>query len=115
MSNTDKSIYAPFILKTGLHPSLSMSDKDMSLRESVFEERKDEGWSGNGYDWTSIAPVIIGEKLPDLEGRLQFDPEAGMFSAIGPIEALEHLGAEMKRVFDDENLLRNVLSHAELD
>ncbi len=115
MSNADKSTYAPFIFRSGVHPSLILSDQDMSLRESIFEEKKDEGWSGNGYDWTSIAQVIIDEKLSDLKGRLEFDPEAGMFSAIGPSEALERLGAEMKRVFEDENLLRDILSRAELD
>jgi len=92
-----------------------MSDKDMAARVGVFEERSGAGWQGNGYDWTSIARVLVDEKLPDLKDELEFDPEAGMFSAQGPLEALKRLGKEMKKVFDDETLLRDILSRAELD
>ena len=115
MSNADKLTYAPFILIRSEHPSLILSDRDMSLRFEIFDERKDEGWMGNGYDWTSIAQIVMEEKLPDVEETVEFDAEAGMFSAIGPLYALERLGAEMKKVFDDENLLRDVLSRAEID
>jgi hypothetical protein len=115
MSDSDKLSYAPFILLTGEYPSLILSDNDMLLRVSVFEEREDEGWMGNGYDWTSIAQVVLNEKLPDLLEKLEFDPEAGMFSASGSIDSLKRLGKEMKLIFDDENMLRDFLSRAELD
>jgi hypothetical protein len=115
MNTSDKSTYAPFILFTGDNPSLIMSDKDMVNRSAVFEERGNEGWNGNGYDWTSIARVILDEKLPDIKDLLEFDPEAGMFCAIGPMESLKRLGAEMKQAFDDEDLLRDVLGRAVLD
>ena len=115
MSSSDESKYAPFTLIAGDNPSLILSDDDMSLRVSVFEEKEDEGWLGNGYDWTAIARVVVDEKIPDAKDKLEFDPEAGMFCALGSIESLERLGAEMKKVFDDENLLRDVLSRAELD
>ena len=115
MSDSDKLSYAPFILITGEHPSLILSDNDMSLMMSVFEESEDEGWLGNGYDWTSIAQVVLEEKLSDLKDKLEFDPEAGMFSAVGSIDSLRRLGEEMKKVFDDENLLRDFLSRAEID
>ncbi|HEX2697610.1 MAG TPA: Imm51 family immunity protein [Anaerolineales bacterium] len=115
MTDSDKSTYAPFILMTGEYQSLILSDEHMESRLNIFEERADEGWEGNGYDWTSIARVVIDEKLPDLKDKFEFDPEAGMFSASGPLDALKRLGEEMKKVFDDEDLLRDVLSRAELD
>ena len=87
----------------------------MLLRTGVFEEQTAEGWSGNGYDWTSIARVIVDEKLPGLKDDQEFDPEACMFSANGPLDALKQLGGELKKVFDDEDLLRDVLSRAALD
>src|ERR1700690_2560945 len=115
MNTSDKSIYTPLILFTGENPSLIISDKDMVLRSPIFEERENEGWNGNGYDWTSVARVILDEKLPELKGKLEFDPEAGMFCAIGSTESLKRLGEEMKKGFDDEGLLRDILGRAVLD
>jgi hypothetical protein len=114
-TNSDRSTYKPFTLMTGKHQSLFMSDKDMVDRINVFEERASEGWLGNGYDWTSIARVILDEKLPDLKDKLEFDPEGGMFSVSGPVEALKRLGGEMKAAFDNEDLLRDLLSRAVID
>jgi hypothetical protein len=115
MDDTDKVTYSPFILWRGeARSSLILVDRDMLARSHVFEERS-EGWLGNGYDWTSIARVVVEERLPDLKGDLNFDPEGGMFVATGPIEALRRLGAEMKKVFDDEASIRDVLGRAELD
>src|SRR5258708_15260481 len=79
---TDKTSYAPFILADrGKYRSLILADRDMVAKAHVFEERKAEGWIGSGYDWTSIARVLLMEQLPDLQSNISFDPEAGMFSA----------------------------------
>jgi len=113
---TDKSTYAPFILMdTGKHRSLLLADQHMIDKCHVFEERADEGWNGNGYDWSSIARVIISEQLPDLSNDISFDPAAGMFSAQGPRSALERLGTAMSSAFQDDAILRDILSRAELD
>ncbi len=114
-SQTDKTSYAPFILiDTDKYKSLVLSDKDMEAKFHIFEERADEGWSGNGYDWTSLAEVVIAEQLPDLKNELSFDPEAGMFSASGSRPALERLGKAMSRIFKDDEVIRDLLSRAEL-
>ena len=115
MSDSDRLTYAPFILLTGKYQSLILPDADMELRVAVFEDAPGGGWQGNGYDWTAVAQVVLNEQLPDLKESLEFDPEAGMFSAHGPVEALKRLGEHMRRVFDDETLLRDLLSRAELD
>lgn len=115
MSDTNKSKFAPFLLTNGENPCLILSDDEMSLRFNVFQEKESEGWLGNGYDWTSIAQVVLDEKIPDLKDKVEFDPEAGMFCALGAVESLERLGEEMKKVFDDPNLLRDLLSRAKLD
>jgi hypothetical protein len=65
---TDKSSYAPFILADdGKYRSLILTDRDMIAKTHVFEERKAEGWIGSGYDWTSVARVLLIEQLPDLQ------------------------------------------------
>jgi hypothetical protein len=115
MDDADKVTYTPFVLSNGGAPSLILSEHDMVARTRVFEERSEEGWLGNGYDWTSIARVVVEERLPDLRNGLDFDPEAGTFVALGSIEALKRLGGEMKKVFDDEASIRDLLGRAELD
>lgn len=114
--NTDKTTYTPFILlDSGEYRSLILSDQHMVEKFHIFEERADEGWNGNGYDWNSIAQVILFEQLPDLQDELDFDPEAGMFSAQGSRSALERLGKAMSLAFHNEEVLRDLLSRAELD
>jgi hypothetical protein len=87
----------------------------MVAKEHIFEERKSEGWTGSGYDWASIARVLVAEQLPDLECDLSFDPEGGMFSASGSRPALERLGKAMSAAFQDDKILRNLLSRAAID
>jgi hypothetical protein len=115
MDDTDKVTYSPFILwSRETRSSLILVDRDMLARSHIFEERP-EGWLGNGYDWTSIARVVVDERLPDLKDDLNFDPEGGTFVAVGSIEAVRRLGEEMKKVFDDEASIRDILGRAELD
>jgi immunity protein 51 of polymorphic toxin system len=53
-----------------------------SIGESLFlQQMLREGWNGNGYDWTAIARLTLTEKLPELVDEIEFDPEAGTFSA----------------------------------
>jgi len=113
---TDKTSYAPFILADrGKYRSLLLTDRDMMAKVHVFEERKAEGWIGSGYDWASIARVLLMEQLPDLENDISFDPEAGMFSASGARPALERLATVMLAAFESDEILRDLLSRAELD
>jgi len=113
---TDKVTYAPFILMdTGKHRSLLLTDNHMADKAHIFEERRDEGWIGSGYDWNSIAQVVVAEQLSELRGELTFDPEGGMFSAGGSRSALERLGSAMSKVFHCDDAIRDLLSRAELD
>jgi hypothetical protein len=113
---TDRSSYAPFILmERGGYRSLLLTDEHMAAKFHVFEALGEDGWSGNGYDWNSIAQVVVAERLSELEGQLSFDPEAGMFSAQGSRAALESLGRTLQAVFNDEDQIRDLLSRAQLD
>ncbi len=113
---TDKITYAPFILiDSGKYRSLILSDQHMVAKAHIFEERKTEGWSGNGYDWTAIAQVVVAEQLSDLQGAFSFDPEAGMFSASGSRAALERLGKLMSEIFHNDEAIRDLIARAEVD
>jgi len=112
---TDKITYAPFILMDGKYRSLFLTDMEMEKKVHIFDERSDEGWTGGGYDWNSLAQVIVDEQLSDLKPELSFDPEAGTFSASGPREALERLGKAMCAVFHNDDSIRDLLTRAKLD
>jgi Immunity protein 51 len=84
----------------------------MALKTPIFEA---QGRLGGGYDWASVARVILVERLPDLVDVIKFDSEAGMFAAYAPPAAIVRLGAEMLRAYKDDGILRDFLSRAELD
>ena len=106
--------YAPFIFVEGEKScSLLLTGNPMAEKCPIFEEL--EGWLGNGYDWASVARTLVEEELPGLEGAVSFDPEADMFVAYGPREAILRLGRAMQAVFHDDSRLRDLLSRSELD
>ena len=111
-----KNPYAPFrLIGDETYDAIVLTDTEMEGRINVFEERSDEGWAGNGYDWTSVARVLIAESFPQYESKLMYDPEAGMFFVRGPREILKEIADELKKVYLDETRLRDLLSRAELD
>jgi len=95
--------------------SVIMSDVG-SYKQSIFEEREDEGFLGNGYDWASLADVFLQEELPHLAGDIKFDPEADMFCAYSTNhEALIEFADKFYEMCQDETLMADLFSRAELD
>ncbi|MBE1553973.1 immunity 51 family protein [Sporosarcina limicola] len=87
-----------------------------SYKNKIFAERADEGFEGNGYDWGSLAAVFIEEIMPELAVQIQFDPEASMFCAYSTDgEALERFALGFKAACEDDTLIRDLFSRAELD
>jgi hypothetical protein len=106
----------PFMIhEQGDQYSLLFIDRDMVDKMPIFEERSKEGWSGNGYDWTSIAHVVLAEQFSGMNERINFDSEAGMLCALGSKSDIEALGGAMAKVFYSDELLRDLLGRAELD
>ena len=71
------------------------------------------GHAPNGYFWEGVARLLVSTKAPALEGRLSYDPEAGMFCAHGEDRnALEELGRLMAAVATDQERLRRVVAQA---
>jgi len=91
------------------------SDKTGNKWE-VFITRLDEGFSGNGYDWGSLALVYLNEKMPELKNEIKFDPEAGMFCAYSENpKALEKFAIVFRKMYDDDEMMKDLFSRAELD
>ncbi len=103
--------------KIVVHPSsVSLILNVGEYKNHIFLEREDDGFEGNGYDWTSLAEVFIEEKLPEFEGYILFDPEGSMFCAYSEYpEALQQFAFLFYKVCEDENQMRDLLSRAELD
>ena len=87
-----------------------------SYKNEIFESRKDEGFEGNGYDWASLAQVFLEEKMPELSGIVKFDPEGSMYCAYSSdVEALNRFALGFKQACEDESLILDLFSRAELD
>ena len=89
---------------------------DGEYRQEVFDTREEEGFEGNGYDWTSLALVFLEEKMPELSEAIDFDPEGSMFCAYSSkVDALARFALGFKEFCDDINTMKDLFSRAELD
>ncbi|WP_166388123.1 Imm51 family immunity protein [Catellatospora methionotrophica] len=71
------------------------------------------GHEPNGYFWEGIAELIVANEAPELDGRVDYDPEAGMFCARSQDRAaLEDLGARMSVAATDPGRLRELVALA---
>ncbi|WP_433088329.1 Imm51 family immunity protein [Dactylosporangium sp. CA-052675] len=71
------------------------------------------GHEANGYFWEGVAQLLVATGAPELEGRVKYDPEGGMFVAYGTDRpALEQLGALLAAVANDADRMRAVVALA---
>lgn len=112
--DADKTTYAPFVLleydhKPGTY-CLMLSDDHMAEVMEVFDQN---GRYGNGYGWADVTIGMIRNEAPDLEKRIDFDPEAGTFVACGEdLEALQQLGEMLSEAFANRIRLAKLVTHA---
>jgi hypothetical protein len=85
-------------------------------KNEIFQTREDDGFEGNGYDWASLAKVFLEEERPDLIEIVKLDPEAGMFCAYSSnAEALKSFTISFKEACENDALIQDLFSRAELD
>ncbi len=105
---------APFVLfeydhKPG-HHCLMLSDGNMGPADEAFEAA---GRDNGGYGWADLALHVMRTQAPELEKRLDLDPEAGTFVAYGEdLPALEELGKRLHAAFHDTETLPTLISGA---
>lgn len=69
---------------------------------NIFEESKNRGIEGNGYDYEELAKIFIKEKYPELDKEIRFDSEAGRFIAFtGKRKELKEFVVEFKKMLED--------------
>lgn len=89
---------------------------DSVYLQEVFDTRAEEGFIGNGYDWSSLAQVFLDEKCPDLQDKIHFDPEAGMFCAYSDDrDALSDFILRFKKACDDKPFILDLFGRTEYD
>ncbi|MGA4540654.1 Imm51 family immunity protein [Uniformispora flossi] len=68
------------------------------------------GQYGNGYAWEGVARSAVRNRAPGLDGRFDYDCEAGMFAAYGrDREALRSLGVLLRDAYLDDAVLRELI------
>lgn len=106
----------PFILVEQSNGGKSVILNAGSYKQELFDTRADEGFEGGGYDWGSLAAVFLEERMPELSGIIRFDPEADMFCAYSSDgEAVVAFARGFKQACEDDVLIRDLFSRAELD
>ncbi|MGE7944876.1 immunity 51 family protein [Lysinibacillus xylanilyticus] len=112
----DKQKIAPFFWVDHDGGSASLCLNVGVYKHELFDTRSDEGFEGNGYDWNSLAIVFLEEKMPELKGIVNFDPEADMFCAYSSDKkALEKFAISFKNTCEDDSTIKDLFSRAELD
>lgn len=96
----DTTTFAPFRLdELEARPGrvyVSLSDVDMAAHEALFEAHDRVP---NGYAWSDVALAAMRAEAPELEARVDMDPEAGTFSASGSEADMRALAALLHRGF----------------
>ena len=87
-----------------------------NYKTHIFQAREEEGFEGNGYDWTSLAKVFIIEKEPKFKKVVKFDPEGSMFCAYSSeLETLKEFIISFKQACENDKFILDLFSRAELD
>ncbi|WP_291725969.1 immunity 51 family protein [Bernardetia sp.] len=116
MENTDfENKIKPFFW-TDHETSASVCLTVGEYKTEIFETRADEGFEGGGYDWASLARVFLEEKQPEWTEVIRFDPEGSMYCAYSSDkEALKEFSLKFKEACENEKLIQDLFSRAELD
>ena len=89
---------------------------DQGYKKELFQTRRSEGFTGSGYDWESLAQVLIREIAPDLSEAILFDPERGMFCAYSHnTDELRRFAILLKETCENNALIADIFSRAAPD
>lgn len=75
-------------------------------KQELFDTRVDDGFTGNGYDWTLLAKLFVEEEMPDIMDDIEFDPDADMFTVCADDAIiLESFASKFKAALDDDDYI----------
>ncbi len=106
----------PFLIVSGDRSTSVILSNVGTYNQHIFDERAHEGFTGNGYDWGSLARVFLEEKAAHLKTLIRLEPEGGMFCAYSTDRAAtEEFAVGFHAMCENELEMRDLFSRAELD
>jgi hypothetical protein len=111
--NPESRAFAPCRLVPHEDGSYSLCFDAFEATQAIFEEM---GWDGGGYSWHGVVDALVQLKAPDLQEKLDYDPEASMFVALSEDqEALAQVAGLIREAIDDPTILREAIENADPD
>lgn len=102
--------FGPLVIEEfGDEPEYCLSLKaGTTASDAVFEA---EGYLPNGYMWHGVAESLVDMRLPLLEHRVDFDPEAGSFRAYShDRQMLVALARLMSEIANDVDSAKSIIT-----
>ena len=82
---------------------------DFDATAATFEEM---GQEGGGYGWHGVVEALVRMKAPELRKKIEYDPEASMFSAISKDrDALKQVAGLIRAAVKDPALLKQAIEN----
>jgi len=95
--------------------SVTLYASEMYKKE-LFQTRRNDGFTGSGYDWESLAQTLIKEMAPDLQDVILFDSEHGMFCAYSDnADDLQRFAILLKETCENDSVIADLFSRATPD
>jgi len=104
----------PFeIAHDGKNTSLVMPEVG-DYKQHIFCERSDDGFEGNGYDWESLAMVLLDERFRKFKNEIKMASESGMFCMYSKNKKIiEDFAIAFHAICENESEMRDLFSRAE--
>ena len=105
----------PFRFSSDEEQASLILEAGIGYLKELFLSREDDGFSGNGYDWESLAEIFLAEVYEGEDDSFEFDSEADLFVVYSEdAESLADFALAFKDACEDAGLIADLFSRAEL-
>lgn len=75
-------------------------------KQEIFDTRKDEGFTGNAYDWIMLAEAFARDNMPDVLEDIAFEPESDILTIYADdVILLESFAMQFKQALDNDEYI----------
>ena len=75
-------------------------------KQEIFDTRKDEGFTGNAYDWIMLAEAFARDNMPDVLDDIAFEPESDILTIYADDSLLlEAFAMQFKQALDNDEYI----------
>lgn len=75
-------------------------------KQEIFDTRKDEGFTGNAYDWIMLAEAFARDNMPDVLDDIAFEPESDILTVYADDSVLlESFAMQFKQALDNDEYI----------